>query len=124
MGNNNFTMKDYKVKNIIIDLDKITNGENTISLLTSINVMINEKDTSKIKAQITCTFKNTNSNDIIFKIVNEGFFENFSEDIQSKEVKEMITEQLYKKTRMIIDSILKSSNIDFLNIPPYEDIQN
>lgn len=124
MGNNNFTMKDYKVKNIIIDLDKITNGENTISLLTSINVMINEKDTSKIKAQITCTFKNTNSNDIIFKIVNEGFFENFSEDIQNKEVKEMITEQLYKKTRMIIDSILKSSNIDFLNIPPYEDIQN
>lgn len=123
---NKFIIEKYRVVNIIIDFDKMNDGENEISLISEVRIKTPQKDDiSSALVEIVVTFKNVRNNEIVFKIINQGFVavNNISseEELQAL-LKDKAVPIIYDKTREQIGDLIKLANIDFMNIPKFSEL--
>jgi hypothetical protein len=121
----NIKINHYQVTNITANFDKLDNGENSISLSTEVRIKTPKEDTIlSAVIEIVVIFKN--NHDTILKIINQGFFE-FDKKIDEDIVKELLNKnavpQVYTNTREKISAILEISNIEFVNIPSYSELE-
>lgn len=121
----NIKINHYQVTNITANFDKLDNGENSISLSTEVRIKTPKEDTIlSAVIEIVVIFKNNHYT--ILKIINQGFFE-FDKKIDEDIVKELLNKnavpQVYTNTREKISAILEISNIEFVNIPSYSELE-
>lgn len=119
-------LKSFKIHKITIDFDLLSKGPNQVLLETRMGVMIPQDDTEKQSKIIVEAIFRTQAEATVLSIVARGGFD-LPKDLETIQEKQKIlqdqgAEQVYNKVRNAIDDILKISNVEFMNLPPYEDL--
>lgn len=119
-------IRGFKIPKVSLDYEKIINGQQRIEIATSISIMIpkDEEDTTCVVV-IKAELKNAKQ-EIVFNATIRGFVEildsNMNREQKEEAIKIAVVPIIYEELRTFIEKLLESAHVDFINIPPYEEL--
>lgn len=120
-------IKGCKIPKVNMDFEKVANGQQRIGVGTSINIMIPKDVTDgNCVVAIKTEFKN-NKQEMILSVVIRGVVEINDAGISDEDKEELIKHDVvpivYEQLRRFIEHLLENAQINFINIPPYEELR-
>ena len=121
-----YKINDYRITKISTNFDEIEEGPHQISLDVSFNILVpNDESSNECIVIIIPTFSDENGN-VLVSLTSKAKLDALQYEKRS-ELSKLISEQavpeIYTKLRKSFENLMSISQIDFIDLPLYNDFQ-